>query len=81
MIEWMGREPAGTENHNERKAIRNSIRRSALAAGLVMAGSAGLASAADQPATVSIDRLSMEMALKAARRPSRPAVTRESGSG
>ncbi|MFO7581651.1 GlcG/HbpS family heme-binding protein [Guyparkeria sp.] len=48
------------------KTIRNSIRRTALAAGLAVAGSAGMASASDQPLTVGVDRLSMEMALKAA---------------
>ncbi len=48
------------------KTIRTHIRRSALAAGLVIAGTTGMAAASDQPLTVGVDRLSMEMALKAA---------------
>lgn len=47
------------------KRIAKSFRRSVLAAGLVAAGSAP-ALAQDQPAAISVERLSMEMALKAA---------------
>ncbi|MFI9652386.1 heme-binding protein [Guyparkeria halopsychrophila] len=45
---------------------KNAIRLTVLAAGLALAGNAAMA-ASDQPATISVDRLSMEMALKAAK--------------
>ncbi|MFW6020638.1 MAG: GlcG/HbpS family heme-binding protein [Guyparkeria sp.] len=44
---------------------KNAIRNAVLATGLALAGNAAMAQS-DQPATVSVDRLSMEMALKAA---------------
>lgn len=47
------------------KLVTKRLRRTALAMGLTMAASGAMA-ASDQPMTVSVDRLSMEMALKAA---------------
>ena len=47
------------------KAVKRMIRHTVIGAGLVMAGGAAQA-ASDQPATISVERLSMEMALKAA---------------
>lgn len=44
---------------------KNAIRHAVVATGLALAGNAAMA-ASDQPATISVDRLSMEMALKAA---------------
>ncbi|KTG17596.1 MULTISPECIES: heme-binding protein [unclassified Guyparkeria] len=47
------------------KAITRTLKQTAIGASLALASTTGLA-ASDQPATISVERLSMEMALKAA---------------